>query len=165
MKSIFLIPVFLLAFSCGSKLKTKDNNSIISLADFSHWPDSLILETYEGGGMVNESNSVYISKDSCFRVDQREDVTYRYTCKLSEGELDSLFRKIIENNIERLGTKKNDGVVYDKGTTSLTIQLGKKQVNIADGATEEITELRQGDFFTIYRSINDIVKLKAGKTR
>ena len=165
MKNIFLIPIFLLAFSCGSKLKTNDSK-LISLANFSHWPDSLILETYEGGGMVNESNSVYISKDSCFMIEQRENVTSRYTGKLNTGELDSLFRKIIENNIEQLGTKKNDGVIYDKGTTSLTIQLGTKQVNIADGAREEISELRQGDFFTIYRSINDIVKSKLpAKTR
>ena len=83
MKKTFLIPIFLLAFSCGSKLKTIDNNIIISLADFSHWPDSLILETYEGGGMVNESNSVYISKDSCFMIDQKEDVINRYTCNKS----------------------------------------------------------------------------------
>lgn len=159
MRIILFLTFFIILSSCGSRLRTDDGKTI-RLTGYKTWPDSLALETYEGGGMVNASNSVYISKDSCYTVDHSEDVTNRYTFKLNERELDKLFKIILDNNIEQLSTKQTNDIIYDKGTTSITITLGKKKVNIADDASEQITEMRKGDFMKIYNLLQSLANQK-----
>ena len=98
MNYFFFFPICVLVFSCGSKLRTEDGKTI-RLTGYKTWPDSLILETYQGGGMVNESSSVYISKDSCYLIDSEEGNDNRYNFKLTKEELDKLFKDLLDNTI------------------------------------------------------------------
>jgi len=149
--------------SCGSKLTTKEGT--IELASYNNWPDSLVLETYAGGGMAWEWNKVYLSKDSSFYINSKQGTDNRYDFTLTQQELDQVLKEAIQNNIERLGVKKTDDVIYDKGTTSLTISLGKKRATIADGATEAISELHEGDFLKVYNLLRSIANAKTEKNR
>jgi hypothetical protein len=159
MKYIPVFAISLLLFSCGSKLRTDDGKTI-RLTGYKTWPDSLVLEIYEGGGMVNASTSLRISKDSCYILISGEGADNRYTFGLDASELDQLFKTLLENNIEQLDVKKTNDIIYDKGTTSLDIILGRKHVNISDGASGRITELHQGDFMRIYSSLQAIAHKK-----
>lgn len=149
---IFLMLLMVYFISCQSKLKTDDGT--IELSGLTNWPDSLELETYSGGGMVYEWNRLFISKDSCVFINSERGVDNRYYFILSQQELDQLLKDVIVNNIEKLGVKKTDGIIYDKGTTALTITLGRKSITIGDGASETITEFRKGDFWKIYNLLH-----------
>jgi hypothetical protein len=159
MKKILLLSCVLLFQSCGSRLKTPDGDTI-DLSQYKTWPDSLVLETYHGGGMVPEWKRVYISKDSCYSINARMQTQNKYNFKLSQSELNDLLTTLKDYRVEKLGVKKLNYVVYDAPSTSLTVRLGGKSVNISNGATEEISEAQEGDFRNCYGIIQ---RVAAGK--
>ncbi len=162
----YVLPAFLLAinFSCGSTLKTTDGQTI-DLSAYNEWPRNLSIETYEGGGMNPEWNTTFISMDSCYVISSREQLTNKYYFKLTQAELNKLLADLMRNRIDKLGTEEAKDIIYDKGTTSITITLDRKIVTLGDGATERITEARKGDFFSSYELINALAKNKISVER
>src|SRR5688572_1791064 len=114
MKQLVYALAIITLFSCGGKLKTSEGE-VIDLSVYKGWPDSLAIETYSGGGMDPAWTEVYISKDSCYFTDSRDQIANRYDFKLTVDELNTLFVQLMSYNIDRLGVKELDGVIYDKG--------------------------------------------------
>lgn len=159
LKKTLHLSLLLLIISCGSKLKTSDGKTI-DLSQYKSWPDSLSIETYNGGGMIYAWSKIFISKDSCYFIDSREGNDNRYNFKLAQSELDALLHDLIQNNIEKMTLKKTDEIIYDKGTTSIAIKLGASFINIGDGASEIVSELVDGDFIRCYNTITRISQTK-----
>jgi hypothetical protein len=164
MRTIYISIFSIFLFSCGSRLRTPEGE-VVELSSLKAWPDSLSITTYQGGGMLPEWDEVYISKDSCHLIHSRDLKDNHYCFKLSQNELDQLLKGLIDNRVEKLYIKKLDGIIYDKGSTSISFQLGHKFVNIGDGASEEIGEARRGDFSACFGLINGLADDKANDAK
>ncbi len=152
---IFLFSILLFA-ACGSSRNVPDKDRPL-LSKLKNWPDSLVIETYYGGGMVNESSHSFISRDSCVQSGHHNTIHNHYTFMATQQELDSLLESLIQFNIDDLHIKKLDGIIYDAPSFGLTIRLGKKSISLSNGATETVDGKNKGDYDMCLDIISEFV--------
>lgn len=135
----------------------------ISLSGFQKWPDSLSIQMYYSAGILHGTSTIYISKDNCYIEDNspQDNSVKRKNFKLTQYELDKLLADLKKNNIDKLNIKKLSYTQHDAGVQGLTISLGHRNINISNGATQEISEKNSGDFS---KCLNILNKIAQGKT-
>lgn len=90
----FIIALSLLFLSCA--LKTEDKNKIPN--DFpDKRPSDFAIIYSESGGMLNISERIFISKDSCFYEKNKYSNIARVNFNLRVSSLDSLYNVVCEN--------------------------------------------------------------------
>lgn len=144
----FILFIFIVSVSCGNSVieSIAGDPKRPKLKDITSWPDSLVIETFYYGGMSPESNRVIIRKDSCIVESRWGQIQNRYAFIPKQSELDELLVQLNKYAVDKINLKQREGTIYDAPTSGFSIQLGNKFISLSDGATEVISERREGDF-------------------
>lgn len=151
-----IIFILILTVSCGNSFiesVTGDPNRP-KLKDVTEWPDSLVIESFYYGGMSPESDKITIRKDSCIVESRWGQTVNRYGFIPKQNELNNILIQLNNYSVDKLHTKKTDGIIYDAPTSGISIRLGTKFISISNGATEEVAESNEGDFRNCYNLLN-----------
>jgi hypothetical protein len=76
-------------------------------------PADLKIEIYEGGGMLPQSESLFISADSCYYQYSFSQAENKVYFTMTAQELDKLYSQLLDNQLDRIKTE-NRGKVYDR---------------------------------------------------
>ena len=147
MKSLLASCLVLMIHSCSEKKR-------LLISSYSSWPDSLIITCSYSGGMVNESSSVLISKDSCVFNSHRDKLDNQYRFKPVQKNLDSLLDKLKTQSVDALREIQLKGTVYDAPGVQIGISTGYYTNNLYEGGTEEVAGLQPTDFRDCWQLIN-----------
>lgn len=155
MKSkILLSMTFTLLFiSCGSSKKTGSKK----------WEPGTIISTYNGGGMVPESETVIIKDSGCVYIHWHLPNKDTAAFTLSAPELDSLSARLNSARFLSMKSAATEEVIYDKPSTSITWKKGDQSHIVTDGATEKVSDNDEKQFFNLYQYILDLAKKKLVK--
>jgi hypothetical protein len=83
-------------------------------------PADLKIEMYEGGGMLPQSESLFISADSCYYQYSFSQAENKVYFTMTAQELDKLYSQLIDNQLDRIKTE-NRGKVYDRGGERISL--------------------------------------------
>ena len=123
-------------------------------------PDKMIVELYEGGGMLPESTNYYISEDSCYVKFFKNQAANILRFKLSSASLDSLYAVFYENSFDKITAKNSE--TFDRGGVSVTLRYGDKNIDKEDAGSTYINEVWQKNFYAVVTAIinqaNKVVK-------
>ncbi len=90
-------------------------------------PSSIIIEWYEGGGMLPESKNIYISIDSSYYKEWKNQHRNTVYFDVSMIELEKLYATFRENNFNSI-REHSDVAVYDRGGTSIRLFFNDKLI-------------------------------------
>ncbi len=122
--TLFIFSGFICAKSTGDNSPLPENR-----------PQNIRFSYSLSGGMMYYSENIFISKDSCFYSINFGGTVSRVNFKLSESELDKLYRVFVENRFDKIKTYEE--MVYDRGGESISLNWGKG--NIARVSNSGIT--------------------------
>jgi hypothetical protein len=129
MKTIFSYLLTILSFlSC----KNQEGSAQSKLP--SQRPKDLKIEWYEGGGMLPQSESLFISKDSSYIEYFYSQARNKVYFQVNENELDNLYKQLIDNQLDRIKTE-DKGTVYDRGGENITLTFNGYKNRIAVGSS------------------------------
>lgn len=132
------------------------------------WPESwntdMEISLGYGGGMTPEHWEMRVKGDSAtytYSYSQNETVV---KVLLSKEELDSIAQIIHEVEPHKIRMREHE-VIYDKGSTYVTIRHKTRILTLSEGATESFTHDGYKDFNKIYSLVYNMVERKAKKTQ
>jgi hypothetical protein len=104
-------------------------------------PADLKIEMYEGGGMLPESENLFISADSCYYKYSFSQAQNKVNFTLTTQEFDKLYAQLLDNQIDRIKTE-NHGKVYDRGGERITFTFNghKNQFSINNSGSDFIAK-------------------------
>jgi len=106
----FIIALSFLFYSCALKAGDKNKIPVGDFPDIS--PSDLEITYSENGGMLNISERLFISKDSCFYEKNKYGNIARVDFNLSDSSLDSVYDAIRENKFDEIEIYSEK--VYDR---------------------------------------------------
>ncbi len=98
------------------------------------WTSDMRVSYYEGGGMLDQYTRYEIHADSASFTMHEDQVTNVYRFKFTKAELDVIAKIFYDNNFTKLRATEH-GVIYDKGSRSITVFKGSEGVTKGDDAT------------------------------
>jgi hypothetical protein len=114
-------------------------------------PGKLVIQLYDGGGMVPEGDEYYFSEDSCYAKFWREKATNFVHFKLSSGQLDTLYRAFYDNTFEKIGTREME--TYDRGGITVSLRFGDKNYSVSDAGSTYIQEGWMKEFNAVVKAV------------
>jgi hypothetical protein len=115
----FFLLSLLFLYSCN--LKSEDNKIVNDVFPETRPPNFKIIYN-QNGGMLNISESVYISADSCSFEKNKYGNTVRVNFMLDSRQIDSLYTKLRENKFNEIETYNK--TVYDRGGSTVSVTVG-----------------------------------------
>lgn len=146
--------LILLLISCGSSL---ESTNIISLPGNSlpeKWGEDFKISYYDGGGMVYYSMNIDFSYDSCRVKEDIEGNELYFAFAMTESLRQEMLDFFKKQNVLSIRSNQNQGIVYDKGTSSITIQMGTTVISISESASSNIIAKDQVRFGECYRYLH-----------
>jgi hypothetical protein len=124
------------------------------------WSENFKISYYHGGGMLYESTTVTLSKDSCTYVEMKGGKDNVKKFMLSEEEFRQVLEKMNELEVVKIHNKKQE-LVHDKASTRLCFsEKGKEDFCIESGATMNIKE---SDYQAFSEACNYLLNLAKNK--
>ena len=148
MKILF---IFLFAFLSGCNILGQVNNLPAQR------PDDLVLTYHFDGGMVNHSEDILFSADSCVISINEGGKRSRKRFKLNEKTLDDLYIRLKLEQFDKI-EYKTEGQVSDRG--GITIQLswnkGRQNIKVDDAQNAFVKENWSKEWRSICNYIQSI---------
>lgn len=121
------------------------------------WKKEFSIRAYSGGGMRNETTHVEITYDSCRYTHRTGDEKEVIAFPMTEASRTTLLEKMHELRLDKIRTSDTD-VTYDKESTSICYFDHEKDNCSEEGATSEIHEDDEANFFSAYQYLVDFGK-------
>ncbi|MBA2612553.1 MAG: hypothetical protein H0U95_11315 [Bacteroidetes bacterium] len=162
-----IIPFVALLFSCSNPVKdTKTTENAYGTGEFilpKTWDKGFSISLYTGGGMINESENILFSADSCFyhHSVNNVDSTKRFT--LTPKEKEEILTKL---GTFKVGAIENitTPITYDKETNSMCFtNLPQESYCLETSATKEIKESDVPNFNGAYSYLWQLALTKSKK--
>jgi hypothetical protein len=128
MKSVFLpwlIILVIAASSCNS-----GGMPLERPADFT-------VQLNDGGGMMPESETIFLSADSCWYENWYNLAHNHHALPVSVAELDSLYQELRHQGAMNI-VSKEEGMVYDRGGTSISLSFANHHQQIVNAGSSFI---------------------------
>ncbi len=123
------------------------------------WKKEFSIRAYSGGGMRNEATEVEFTYDSCRYVyrtgAEREIISFPQT----EASRIMILAKMHELQLAEIRTSAT-GITYDKESTGICYNYKNENHCSEEGATSEIDEEDEANFFSAYQYLLDFAKRK-----
>lgn len=136
MNRICLIILFFILTACGG------NPDKTSSSEIPETGDRIVIRWHEDGGMLNESVSIYISKDSSYWFNHYNDVDQKIYLPISSAEVDSLVASFRRNGFDLISEIEEEEV-YDRGGTSVDLSIDAQYWSKANSG---MTFIRDQDY-------------------
>ena len=124
------------------------------------WDKNFNISYYSGGGMVQRSTKLFLSKDSCAYVEMKEGIDDKKTFKFSVAELAQILAKLKELKADKIKTKKLKGIIYDKESEDVCFTSKDKELCLQDGATATIEAKDQQRYFETIKYLFEMTRKK-----
>lgn len=124
------------------------------------WKPGTILTITYSGGMMPQSDTTLISADGSYHSTyfMQKDSIEKRNYHLTQADLDGLMKVLKENRFEQIRTKQRNGIVYDMGTTTITLSWEGKSHSVSIGATEEVMKSQSGRLSNITGFVYELLK-------
>jgi hypothetical protein len=146
----FLFSLFILfASGCSGQSKLPGN-----------WQPGMELKLTYGGGMRYYSSEIVIKETGSYRLvndagkEKKDELTF------SQKELDELAVFLRTKSFDQIRSHERDGIIYDMGTTSITLHVGNKIYEVSVGATRAIPETDAEAYSAIRQYITQMTDKK-----
>jgi hypothetical protein len=138
----------LLCFSCtarggGSKLPEKR-------------PDNFSITFYEGGGMLPESETYFVTEDSAGRESFFQQSNNRWVFLPEKAKLDDFYNKVRALNPTDIRAR-DKGTIQDRGGVSMQVSYENVTVNAVNSGGSFVVDEDQQRFNDIYALVADFV--------
>ncbi len=126
----------------------------------STWKPGTVLTITNAGGMMPQSDTTRISVEESYHSTyfMQKDSVEKTSYHLSQSDLDALMKVLKENRFEQIRTKQRNGIVYDMGTTTITLNWEGKSHSVSIGATEEVLQSQSGRFSKITGFVYELLR-------
>lgn len=146
---LFILSIVVLpAFGChmpGTKLPTM-------------MPKDLTIELYEGGGMQNKSETIFLSIDSSYVEYNNYGARNKIYLAISKTELEQLYSVFFDNNFGGILTKEEE--THDRGGTSVSLRWNDNYVHKNNSGSTYISNADEDNYKTVVDAIYNLVNLK-----
>ena len=124
---IFAFVTFLSAgYSCTGKVPAAKNDPLPD-----SMPQDIAFQYVLSGGMLYYSESIYISKDSCYLEINDEGKISKTYFNLSNDEINSLYKTFKDNEFDRISTRET--MIYDRGGVDISLYWENgKHINVSN---------------------------------
>lgn len=99
------------------------------------WPADMTLTIEYGGGMRQFNSTLFISAGTSYEYSNDEGQERKISYTLSQQELDSLLHYLNKKHFAMLYKGAKPTMIYDMGTTSMTLKWGNQISMISTSAT------------------------------
>jgi len=157
----FVILLLVAAVGIIFFLSQKDllpNNPLVSSKLPSKRPQGMVIEMYNGGGMLPISKGMYISADSCYQRNQAYSTENKTYFKLSSQELDQLYQSFVSNKFDLIKTQHSK--THDRGGTSVYLRINLKTYQIHNSGSTFIRKGSQSNFSNVVNTLKKTVNAK-----
>lgn len=129
MKTFFSYLITIFSF-----LGCKNNESTAQSKLPTQRPADLKIEWHEGGGMLPQSEGLYISKDSSYFQYFYSQARNKVYFQMSDMELDHLYKQLLDNQIDKIKTEDR-GTVHDRGGENITLTFNAYKNRVSVGSS------------------------------
>ncbi|MFT4601789.1 MAG: hypothetical protein ACI857_001972, partial [Arenicella sp.] len=156
MKQLHLSLIVLLALLLTACPKVPQGN--LDLED-NKLEDNFEIKMSNGGGMINISENLKVSKEESFWTYSRYGKETTVKWSTSEEELSELCKMLRKNNSSKITSNKKEEV-YDRGGYDISIQNGGHVTRLNNSGSSFIDEKWQENFKAIRTEIDDYARTK-----
>ncbi|UKN02530.1 hypothetical protein K6119_03220 [Paracrocinitomix mangrovi] len=129
-----------------------NENGTSSGGDLPENPEKLIIRLNEDGGMNPLSYGIYICKDSAYWQMWRSGNQTKLNWTPTENEIADLYQVLKENNVNKIKSK-SEGEVYDRGGTSIDVDINSQSYDLNNSGNAFIDEKWRSNFNSISSAI------------
>lgn len=94
-------------------------------------PEKFNIRFYDGGGMLPQSDEIYISKDSCYLEYFYNQARNKIYFSLTQEELEQLYQVFVKNQFHKIKADE-EKEVYDRGGTHLSLMIDNQYIDKSD---------------------------------
>lgn len=143
-----IVAIFILLVACsGSSILSNES----SLPEN---PEKIVIRWNDSGGMLPESESIYISADSCNYIMWRNGNELKVDFTVNHEEIMELYAVFKSNKFDKIKVIEEQEV-YDRGGTSIDISLDNKYTNKSNSGMSFIDEKDWTAYATVEKAIFD----------
>jgi hypothetical protein len=121
-------------------------------------PVDLKIELYDGGGMMDISESIYISAESSYIEYNHYRAINKVYIPVSKKELEQLYRTFVENKFDHISTYESE--TYDRGGTTIYLRWKDNDIDISNSGSTYIENSDEDNYNNIVDSIYKLVNSK-----
>ncbi|MEO8666749.1 MAG: hypothetical protein ABI462_14755 [Ignavibacteria bacterium] len=144
----FIILTLLFLYSCNLKLAgNKTTDDVFP----EKRPSDFTIVYSENGGMLDISETMFISKDSCYYEKNKYRNIVRVDFRLSDAALDSIYDEVVKNKFNEIETYSKK--VYDRGGNSISVSFGDTNFRVSNSGFSFIEK----DWTEEYKSVMETV--------
>ena len=118
-------------------------------------PKDFRVTLRDGGGMVREGATYFLSKDSSYAEIWDQDAKTKIYFKVSMSQLKKLYNIILENQFHEIETYEER--VYDRGGTTISYRADGSSYEKSDAGMTFIQESWRDEFAAVENEIREIV--------
>jgi len=124
----------------------------------------IVIRWHSDGGMLPESENIYISTDSSYWSMWRYDYEQKIYFNTSQNEIDKLYTVFLQNKFDKIRVI-DETEVYDRGGTSLDITADNIYVQVSNSGMSFIAEKSWINYSNIEREVCDFTFQKIESTK
>lgn len=118
-------------------------------------PKDFRVMLHDGGGMVRQGATYFISRDSSYADIWNQDANTKIYFKVSMDQLKSLYNTILKNQFRDI--EEYEEMVYDRGGTSISIRADGSTYDKSNSGMTFIEESWRDEFKAVENEIRNIV--------
>ncbi len=119
-------------------------------------PADFTITFYEGGGMLPESETYFITEDSAGRESFFQQSNNRWVFEPEKAKFDDFYNKVRALNPTGIRARE-EGIVHDRGGVSMQVSYEKVTVNVDNAGGSFVVDEDQQRFNDVYALVADFV--------
>jgi hypothetical protein len=126
----------------------------VMLTNLPEKPKQLEIKWSVDGGMLNRSEHIYISNDSCaynLKIEGRQQFV---NFALNQDLLDSLYNSFYNNNFDKIESIEKE--IYDRGGTSISIEVDGYDYEVSNSGVSYVKENYKSNYLKVESAIKTI---------
>ncbi len=121
------------------------------------WPADMVLTITYGGGMRDFTSHLEIKQTGSFYETKGEEGHTKKGLSFTQTQLDELLGLLRSNEFNRIRSDLRKGIVYDMGTTTITLTWGAQHLSVSTGSSTEIPEIYKEQYQVIDSYIDKLL--------
>ncbi|MBI3135108.1 MAG: hypothetical protein HYZ14_10590 [Bacteroidetes bacterium] len=129
-------------------------------------PEKIVIEWNEGGGMLPEGETIYLSTDSSYYYMWKDQTRQKLYFNTSEQELNEIYQVCRDNNFDKIRLIEEQEV-YDRGGTSIRLIADGKYIDKNNSGMTFLHESDVDEYYAVETKIYSFAmhKIESMKTK
>lgn len=158
MKIIYCFSILFIAtllFTCSNE----NGGGLFSSSKLPEKPEKINIEWHDDGGMLPESETIYLSEDSSYWAFWRYDYEQKIYFDVTKDELTNLYAVFVENEFDQIRLIEEQEV-YDRGGTTIRLTCDGNYFDKNNSGMTFIHESDVKNYVAVENAIYDFAKTK-----